>query len=97
MKVAWQEMFPDELLEAIRERKLCLMPYGLAEPHGAYTVPTQDLVSEWWVRFHQQTYKYWFASRNWHEYKSKTFLSFPGWEALGLGDDADDNQHGSTP
>ncbi|MHC4884805.1 MAG: creatininase family protein [Planctomycetota bacterium] len=37
MKVRWEEMLPDELLEAIRERQVCFMPYGLAEPHGAYS------------------------------------------------------------
>ena len=35
-KVKWEEMFPDELLAAIRERRVCYMAYGLAEPHGAY-------------------------------------------------------------
>lgn len=35
-KVRWEEMFPDELLEAIRRRPVCYLAYGLAEPHGAY-------------------------------------------------------------
>ena len=35
-KVKWEEMFPDELLGAIRECPVCYMAYGLAEPHGAY-------------------------------------------------------------
>ncbi len=35
-KVKWEEMFPDELLEAIRGCPVCYMAYGLAEPHGAY-------------------------------------------------------------
>jgi creatinine amidohydrolase len=29
-------MLPDELLEAIRVRRVCYMAYGLAEPHGPY-------------------------------------------------------------
>ena len=35
-KVRWEEMLPDELLEAIRVRRVCYMAYGLAEPHGPY-------------------------------------------------------------
>ena len=35
-KVRWEEMLPDELLAAIRERRVCYMAYGLSEPHGAY-------------------------------------------------------------
>jgi len=35
-KVKWEEMFPDELLEAIERCPVCYLPYGLAEPHGAY-------------------------------------------------------------
>lgn len=35
-KVRWEEMLPDELLEAIRTRRVCYMAYGLAEPHGPY-------------------------------------------------------------
>ena len=35
-KVKWEEMFPDELLEAIEACPVCYMAYGLAEPHGAY-------------------------------------------------------------
>jgi creatinine amidohydrolase/Fe(II)-dependent formamide hydrolase-like protein len=35
-KVKWEEMFPDELLEAIEAHPVCYMAYGLAEPHGAY-------------------------------------------------------------
>jgi creatinine amidohydrolase len=35
-KVRWEEMLPDELLAAIRERPVCYLAYGLAEPHGAY-------------------------------------------------------------
>ncbi|MDO8682483.1 MAG: creatininase family protein [Armatimonadota bacterium] len=35
-KVKWEEMFPDELLEAIRRCPVCYCAYGLAEPHGAY-------------------------------------------------------------
>jgi creatinine amidohydrolase len=35
-KVRWEEMFPDEMLAAIRECPVCYMAYGLAEPHGAY-------------------------------------------------------------
>jgi len=36
-KVRWEEMLPDELLGAIKERQVCYMAYGLAEPHGAYS------------------------------------------------------------
>lgn len=36
MKVRWEEMFPDELLEAIEQRRVCYLAYGLAEPHGVY-------------------------------------------------------------
>lgn len=35
-KVRWEEMFPDELVEAIARRPVCYAAYGLAEPHGAY-------------------------------------------------------------
>jgi len=35
-KIKWEEMFPDELYEKIRKEPVCYMPYGLAEPHGAY-------------------------------------------------------------
>jgi creatinine amidohydrolase len=35
-KVRWEEMLPDELLHAIRTRRVCYMGYGLAEPHGPY-------------------------------------------------------------
>lgn len=35
-KVRWEEMLPDELLHAIRTRRVCYMAYGLAEPHGPY-------------------------------------------------------------
>ncbi|MDP6381110.1 MAG: creatininase family protein [Phycisphaerae bacterium] len=35
-KVKWEEMFPDELLEAIEACPVCYMAYGLAEPHGTY-------------------------------------------------------------
>ena len=35
-KVRWEEMFPDELLAAIAACPVCYVPYGLAEPHGAY-------------------------------------------------------------
>jgi len=35
-KVRWEEMFPDELLEAIDRCPVCYLAYGLAEPHGAY-------------------------------------------------------------
>ena len=37
MKVRWEEMFPDELLQAIEACPVCYMAYGLAEPHGAYS------------------------------------------------------------
>ncbi len=35
-KIRWEEMFPDELLEAIARHPVCYLAYGLAEPHGAY-------------------------------------------------------------
>jgi len=35
-KVKWEEMFPDELLEAIDACPVCFMAYGLAKPHGTY-------------------------------------------------------------
>jgi creatinine amidohydrolase/Fe(II)-dependent formamide hydrolase-like protein len=35
-KVRWEEMLPDELLEAIGACPVCYVAYGLAEPHGAY-------------------------------------------------------------
>ena len=35
-KVRWEEMLPDELLEAIEHCPVCYLAYGLAEPHGAY-------------------------------------------------------------
>ncbi|MCE5327077.1 MAG: creatininase family protein [Planctomycetaceae bacterium] len=35
-KVRWEEMLPDELLEAIETCPVCWMAYGLSEPHGAY-------------------------------------------------------------
>ena len=35
-KVRWLDMFPDELEAAIEECPVCLLPFGLAEPHGPY-------------------------------------------------------------
>lgn len=35
-KVRWEEMLPDELLEAVEQCPVCYLAYGLAEPHGAY-------------------------------------------------------------
>lgn len=35
-KVRWEEMFPDELYEKIRNERVCYVAYGLAEPHGPY-------------------------------------------------------------
>ena len=34
--VRWEEMFPEELFEKIREEAVCYLAYGLAEPHGPY-------------------------------------------------------------
>ncbi|MDP6124983.1 MAG: creatininase family protein [Candidatus Latescibacteria bacterium] len=34
--VRWEEMFPDQLLSAIKETPICYAAYGLAEPHGPY-------------------------------------------------------------
>jgi creatinine amidohydrolase/Fe(II)-dependent formamide hydrolase-like protein len=36
-KVKWEEMLPDEFLEALESCPVCYMAYGLAEPHGAYS------------------------------------------------------------
>lgn len=41
-KVRWEEMFPDELLQAIDDCPLCYCAYGLAEPHGAYNAVGLD-------------------------------------------------------
>ncbi len=35
-KVRWEEMLPNEFVEARDLHPVCFMPYGLAEPHGAY-------------------------------------------------------------
>jgi len=35
-KIRWEEMFPDELAEAIDRCPVCYAAYGLAEPHGVY-------------------------------------------------------------
>jgi creatinine amidohydrolase len=35
-KVRWEEMLPDELLDAISKDGVCYCAYGLAEPHGPY-------------------------------------------------------------
>lgn len=35
-KIRWEEMLPDEMLEAVRLRPVCYLAYGLAEPHGVY-------------------------------------------------------------
>ena len=44
-KILWHEMLPDELLEAIRTRRVCYMAYGLAEPHGPYNALGLDQVT----------------------------------------------------
>ncbi|MCX5659189.1 MAG: creatininase family protein [Planctomycetota bacterium] len=43
-KVRWEEMLPDELLEAIAVRKVCYAGYGLAEPHGPYSALGLDFI-----------------------------------------------------
>ena len=43
-KVRWEEMFPDELREAIRGCPVCLAAYGLAEPHGPYNAIGLDFL-----------------------------------------------------
>ena len=43
-KVRWMEMFPDELLRAIREYPVCYCAYGLAEPHGSYNAIGLDWI-----------------------------------------------------
>jgi len=35
-KVRWEEMFPEELMQAIEACPVCYAAFGLAEPHGAY-------------------------------------------------------------
>jgi creatinine amidohydrolase len=35
-RIRWEEMLPDELLEAIRRHPVCYLAFGLAEPHGVY-------------------------------------------------------------
>ena len=44
IKIRWEEMLPDELLEAIRTCPVCYMAYGLAEPHGAYSALGLDWI-----------------------------------------------------
>lgn len=46
-KVKWEEMFPDELLAAIRKAPVCYLAYGLAEPHGPYNALGLD-----WLKAH---------------------------------------------
>lgn len=41
-KVRWEEMYPDELMDAIRRFPVCYLAYGLAEPHGAYNAVGLD-------------------------------------------------------
>ena len=45
--VRWEEMLPDELLDAIRAHPVCYLAYGLAEPHGAYNALGLD-----WLKAH---------------------------------------------
>jgi creatinine amidohydrolase len=56
-KVRWEEMLPEELLEAIRQHPVCYAAYGLAEPHGRYSalgldwIKAQAIVERAAVRF----------------------------------------------
>ncbi len=56
-KVRWEEMLPDELLEAIAARPVCYVAYGLAEPHGPYCalgldwIKAQEIVEQAAMRF----------------------------------------------
>lgn len=43
-KVRWEEMFPEEMLDAIEQRPVCYCPYGFAEPHGAYNALGVDWI-----------------------------------------------------
>ncbi len=43
-KVKWEEMFPDELYQKIREQPVCYLAYGLAEPHGPYNALGLDWI-----------------------------------------------------
>ncbi|MCL2421801.1 MAG: creatininase family protein [Defluviitaleaceae bacterium] len=45
MKTNWMDMFPDEFFTARDNYPVCYMAYGLAEPHGTYTILGQD-----WLR-----------------------------------------------
>jgi creatinine amidohydrolase len=40
--VRWEEMFPDELDEALRKRPVVYLTYGLCEPHGLYNAVGLD-------------------------------------------------------
>lgn len=40
--VRWEEMFPDELEEALRKRPVVYLTYGLCEPHGLYSAVGLD-------------------------------------------------------
>lgn len=38
-KVRWEEMLPDKLLAAIREKPVCYLVFGLAKPHSDEAPP----------------------------------------------------------
>jgi creatinine amidohydrolase len=40
--VRWEEMFPDQLDDALRHRPLVYLTYGLCEPHGLYSAVGLD-------------------------------------------------------
>ena len=46
-KVRWEQMLPDELMDAIAACPVVYMAYGLAEPHGAYNALGLD-----WLKAH---------------------------------------------
>ncbi len=43
-KVRWEEMFPEEFVEAQQAHPICYMAYGLSEPHGAYNALGLDFI-----------------------------------------------------
>lgn len=44
MKHRWEEMLPHEFVQARDRFPVCYMPYGLAEPHGAYNALGLDWI-----------------------------------------------------
>lgn len=44
VKVHWEEMFPDEFVEARDRCPVCYCAYGLSEPHGSYNALGLDFI-----------------------------------------------------